>query len=152
MAMFPASAPDQAGQVANPSALQLRSPAGSVIAIDIGGTKVECGVVAGDGQVIFRRRVLTGGGTEEDLFELVASTAERVRDEAANLAGATTPIMCGVGCGGPMDMRVETVSPLNIAQWNDFALRYRLEARLGLPTYVDNDAKALTLAEGWIGA
>ncbi|MBN4059549.1 ROK family protein [Acidimicrobium ferrooxidans] len=123
-----------------------------MIAIDIGGTKIECGVVAGDGRVTIRRRVLTGGGTEEDLFELVASTAERVRDEAASLAGATTPVMCGVGCGGPMDMRADTVSPLNIAQWDDFPLRSRLEARLGLPTHVDNDAKALTLAEGWIGA
>src|SRR5256885_426017 len=28
----------------------------------------------------------------------------------------------------------------------------RLEQATGLPTYVDNDAKALTLGEGWIGA
>jgi glucokinase len=45
-----------------------------------------------------------------------------------------------------------TVSPLNIRQWRAFPLRDRLSAHLGLPTFVDNDAKALTLGEGWVGA
>jgi glucokinase len=44
------------------------------------------------------------------------------------------------------------VSPLNIAQWRSFPLRDRLSEHLGLATFVDNDAKALTLGEGWIGA
>ena len=46
----------------------------------------------------------------------------------------------------------EAVSPLNIPAWRDFPLRSRLEAALDLPTYVDNDAKALALGEGWLGA
>jgi glucokinase len=44
------------------------------------------------------------------------------------------------------------VSPLNIAGWRGFPLRSRLVAELGLPVHVDNDAKALALGEGWIGA
>ena len=44
------------------------------------------------------------------------------------------------------------MSPLNIAVWRDFPLRERLRERLGLATFVDNDAKALTLGEGWVGA
>ena len=47
----------------------------------------------------------------------------------------------------------ETVSPLNIAGWRGFPLRSRLADLIsGVPTYVDNDAKALALGEGWIGA
>jgi glucokinase len=46
----------------------------------------------------------------------------------------------------------ETVSPLNIKGWRGFPLRARLRALTGVPTYVDNDAKALALGEGWIGA
>jgi glucokinase len=46
----------------------------------------------------------------------------------------------------------ERVSPLNIPAWRDFPLRPRLAAATGLPTFVDNDAKALALAEGWQGA
>jgi len=46
----------------------------------------------------------------------------------------------------------QDVSPLNIAGWRRFPLRRRLKELTGLPTFVDNDAKALTLAEGWCGA
>jgi glucokinase len=46
----------------------------------------------------------------------------------------------------------ETVSPLNIPGWRGFPLRDRLRELTGVATYVDNDAKALALAEGWHGA
>jgi glucokinase len=60
--------------------------------------------------------------------------------------------VCGVGCGGPMAPEGEAVSPLNIPAWRDFPLRSRLAELTGLPTHVDNDAKALALGEGWVGA
>jgi glucokinase len=44
------------------------------------------------------------------------------------------------------------VSPLNIGAWRGFPLRDRLAEATGLETHVDNDAKALALAEGWRGA
>ena len=43
-----------------------------------------------------------------------------------------TPVVCGVGCGGPMTRGGETVSPLNIPAWRDFPLRGRL-AELARP-------------------
>jgi glucokinase len=46
----------------------------------------------------------------------------------------------------------EEVSPLNIPAWRGFPLRARLAERCGLPVFVDNDAKALALGEGWTGA
>jgi glucokinase len=46
----------------------------------------------------------------------------------------------------------EEVSPLNIAVWRNFPLRARLASATGLDTFVDNDAKALALGEGWKGA
>jgi glucokinase len=45
----------------------------------------------------------------------------------------------------------ELVSPLNIPAWRDFPLRARVARLTGLPTWVDNDAKALALADGWVG-
>jgi glucokinase len=41
---------------------------------------------------------------------------------------------------------------VNIPQWRSFPLRDRLADALDLPVAVDNDAKALALAEGWVGA
>jgi glucokinase len=61
-------------------------------------------------------------------------------------------VACGVGSGGPMTRGGAAVSPLNIPAWRGFPLRSRLAASLELPVHVDNDAKALALAEGWRGA
>jgi glucokinase len=44
------------------------------------------------------------------------------------------------------------VSPLNIPAWRGFPLRERLAGLTGLATFIDNDAKALALGEGWVGA
>jgi glucokinase len=67
------------------------------------------------------------------------------------IAEAQLPVQrCGVGCGGPMD--ADTVSPLNIPQWRGFPLAQRLHEELSLPVAIDNDAKAIALAEGWLGA
>ena len=46
----------------------------------------------------------------------------------------------------------EAVSPLNIPAWREFPLRERVADHVGLVTWVDNDAKALALGEGWRGA
>lgn len=60
--------------------------------------------------------------------------------------------VCGVGTGGPMTRDGSTVSPINIPAWRAFPLRDRLTDALDLPIAIDNDAKALALAEGWLGA
>ncbi len=60
-------------------------------------------------------------------------------------------VACGVGCGGPMTRGGSAVSPLNIPAWRDFPLRAELTELTGLDSYVENDAKALALAEGWRG-
>jgi glucokinase len=62
------------------------------------------------------------------------------------------PLVVGVGCAGPITWNVATVSPLNLPQWREFPLRDRLSDLTGLPVFGDGDAKALALAEGWLGA
>ena len=58
----------------------------------------------------------------------------------------------GIGCAGPIERNCESVSPVNIASWNEFPLRQFLADLTRLPVYGDLDAKALALAEGWLGA
>src|SRR5437016_2800051 len=86
-----------------------------------------------------------------DAEAMFAAVAEVVTAPLAG-AGAAVPVVCGVGCGGPMAAGGEAVSPLNIPTWRGFPLRRRLAELTGLPTFVDNDAEALALAEGWVGA
>ncbi len=118
-----------------------------VLAIDIGGTKVEVGVVDGHGEVLARSRVDTAADPREGeaLLNSIVSLAAQVREGFVIEA-------CGVGCGGPMELGGHRVSPVNIPAWRDFPLAQRLSDALGLEVAVDNDAKALARAEGWIGA
>lgn len=122
------------------------APADFVLAVDIGGTKFAAGVVDRSGAISWEARVPTpAGGDAETLWGALEALLSD-RPSGWRFSGV------GVGCGGPMTRGGETVSPLNIPGWRDFPLRERLLTRLSLPTWVDNDAKALALAEGWLGS
>lgn len=116
----------------------------SVVAVDIGGTKVAVGVVDEDGRVLERAVAPTPAA---DVWSVVASLVSSVTARAG-----ARPVACGVGCGGPMTAGGNEVSPLNIPAWRGFPLRASLAELLDVPVFVDNDAKALALGEGWLGA
>jgi glucokinase len=119
-----------------------------VLAVDIGGTKMAAAVVDSCGVILAEARAPTPASADpEVVFGALASVVDQARADTA-----ADPVVCGVGCGGPMSAGGETVSPLNIRGWVRFPLRERLQRQVGLPVVVDNDAKALALAEGWLGA
>lgn len=118
------------------------------MAVDIGGTKLASGLVAGDGTLLVDAQVATPDSTDaETVFAALTSVIGRVTS-----AAVTPPEFCGVGCGGPMTAGGALVSPLNIKAWADFPLHDRLVTEVGLGVAVENDAKALALGEGWLGA
>ncbi len=119
-----------------------------VLAVDIGGTKMEVGIVDGDGRILVRERTATPVSTDPE--RIFAALRRTVTDVLA--ASPVPPSTCGVGCGGPMAAGGEDVSPLNIHGWRRFPLRARLADLVGVDVAVDNDAKALALGEGWTGA
>lgn len=119
-----------------------------ILGIDIGGTKTAAGVVAADGRVLsYLRQPTPQSAGAADLLAFVVALAGR-----AVAAAGVAPLAAGVGCGGPMHYPAGIVSPLHIPAWRDFPLRDRLAAALGLPTIVDNDAKAFALGEAIFGA
>jgi glucokinase len=123
----------------------------TVLAVDVGGTKLAAAVVAREGVVLARASAPTPSGDDaEAVFAALAGVIAEARAAAA--PDLEVPIACGVGCGGPMTRHGETVSPLNIRAWRGFPLGARLADETGLPTFVDNDAKALAIGEGWRGA
>jgi glucokinase len=115
------------------------------LAIDIGGTKLAAGLVTPEGELVTSATAPTPATDDGDaVFDVVLALVDAV-------GGNGDIAVCGVGCGGPMLPGGEQVSPLNIGAWRDFPLRSRLETSTGVPTFVDNDAKALALGEGWVG-
>ena len=140
------------------------------LAVDIGGTKIAAGLVSLDGTLVERAMQPTrpwsdpgrrGGGDGGDGADAErAAAAEALWADLGALIdsvrGAAGPgdrlVVCGVGCGGPMSPGGAEVSPLNIEAWRSFPLRARLAELTGLPAFVANDAQALALGEGWVGA
>ena len=115
------------------------------LAVDVGGTKIEVGVVDDTGVILARARTsATGVESADELVERLGELIDRFADSGAEV--------CGIGTGGPMTRGGVTVSPLNIRVWREFPLLSRVVERSGLETFVENDAKALALAEGWKGA
>jgi glucokinase len=123
-----------------------------ILAIDIGGTKIAAGLMTMTGELIDLERVavdhdLDAEGVWGQLLAVVTSQLERAAEHHE-----VEPVAVGVGCAGPLAPNCEAVSPLNIRAWRAFPLRERLREATSLPVYGDLDAKALALAEGWLGA
>lgn len=123
----------------------------TVLAVDIGGTKIRVALVATEGSIVWSEQAPTPR-TDAPTSEQAQRIWETLEGLVAAAGRAGAPVGVGVGCGGPMENGNETVSPLNIAAWRSFPLRRELQYLTGLPVRVDNDAKALALAEGRWGA
>jgi glucokinase len=121
--------------------------ADTVVAVDIGGTKLAAGLVDGSGRILARAVAPTPRDADT---ETVFRTLVGLVDELGPGRGDAT--VCGIGTGGPMTAGGETLSPVHIPAWRGFPLRKRMEEATGLPVFVDNDGKAVALAEGWRGA
>jgi glucokinase len=119
-----------------------------VLAVDIGGTKLAAGLVdPADGRILVRAAAPT---PRTDDGEAVFAALVGLLDELG--PGRRAAEVCGIGSGGPMTAGGETLTPVHIPAWRGFPLRRRMEEATGLPVFVDNDAKAVALAEGWVGA
>jgi glucokinase len=129
------------------------APIGDVIlAVDISSAQLAVGLVTVQGELIDRDHVDVNHDLQADalfatLRELLDSQMERAKGHHRVL-----PVAVGVGSAGPTSPQCETVSPLNIHAWRNFPLRERLGIATALPVYGDLDAKALAMAEGWLGA
>lgn len=114
-------------------------------------------MVESSGRVVWKDRTRTPKSTDPEALFRVLDDLLEIAVIAAAARGEV--VACGVGCGGPMTKGGREVSPLNIPAWRRFPLKERLGESLrkrrdtsALEPAIDNDAKALALAEGWVGA
>lgn len=123
-----------------------------LVGIDLGGTKVAISVGQSDGSVISRTRRPTEptGDPERD----VARLALDVRTILSAAGGSPGDVaVVGVSAPGPLDKtRRRLLSPPNLPGWSDVPLVEALEASLGRPVHLENDANAAAVAEWRFGA
>jgi glucokinase len=115
-----------------------------VIGLDLGGTKMSAGLVAGDDTVERRLERPTPRESQEDLLAAIVETVRELKE----------PDVAAVGIGLPARVDQRTGAVLGAVNIPLHDLEFRTEMRewLGLPVSVDNDASAAALAEHRVGA
>lgn len=121
-----------------------------ILVIDIGGTKIACGIALPDGRVesiqIEATQASEGG---DAILQRVIALARSVRQTSR-----ITPAAVGVGTAGDVDPVMGTISyaTATIPNWLGLPIRARMQSALSLPTFVDNDGNVMALGETVFGA
>ena len=123
------------------------NPNSEVIGVDLGGTAIKLGRFLADGTCLDALTVSTPQPSTPD------AVVEAIASAVTQLNSAQQCVVLGVGTPGPADAtgRVAKVA-INLAGWHDVPLAERLEAKLGLPVILANDANCAGLGEAWLGA
>lgn len=122
--------------------------AGPYIGVDMGGTKIACGLVDETGRILARHTVPTERiDTPEELRDVLAHATREWR------GAGHAPRGIGVGVPGWVDAEAGLVRSLVNVPWDaDVALGPMLTDATDLPVILDNDANVMTLAEARLGA
>jgi glucokinase len=123
------------------------------LAVDVGGTKAEAALVDADARLVpgTRFRAPTGSGSSRE--QIADAVRHVVREATAALPTGAQLLGAGIGSAGPIDAARGTVSPLNLATFQDYPLRDLVAEASGLPDPVLRlDGLCILLAEHWAGA
>jgi fructokinase len=129
--------------------------AGPALGIDLGGTKIEAAVLGGPGAgntVLWRERVATPAGSYAGTLQAVVGLVGRARAALAT-PGAQAPAALSIGIGTPGSLGADgLMRNCNSTCLNGQPLQRDLQALLGQPVAMANDANCLALSEATDGA
>ncbi len=121
------------------------------IGIDLGGTKIEGLALDRDGAEVARRRIETPEDYEQTLLA-IAGLISLLEDEASSASGNAERGSVGVGIPGTLSPATRLVKNSNSPWLNGHAFDKDLEAIMGRPIRVMNDANCFALSEACDGA
>lgn len=128
-------------------------PESLVLALDIGGTKVESALVDELGRVVHGSRFRRPTGASRTSGELAAHVREAMSATVETLHARATLRGVGIGSAGPVDLGRGLVSPLNLPAWRGYPLVDLVsECVPDTPVTLRMDGLCITLAEHWVGA
>jgi glucokinase len=124
----------------------------SVLAVDLGGTKTITSVILSTGEITCRKYFLTlADGDPRQVIDRLSSVLTETMAQAKLKTSDIDGI--GIAVAGILDIDrgIVTTSP-NLPHWRNVPLRDIFADRLGIVTYVVNDANAAALGEHRFGA
>ncbi len=118
--------------------------------IDLGGTKIECAVLDSDNdlKVIARKRIPTESANG---YEHILSQIKKLIDQVAEEIGEQ-PSKVGFATPGVLEPKSQLMKNSNTICLNDMPMGKDLEAKLGVPVMLANDANCFALAEALMGS
>ncbi|MDR1948838.1 MAG: ROK family protein [Spirochaetaceae bacterium] len=124
-----------------------------VIGLDVGGTKIACGLFDRERRLVAERRLPSNPGAgPAEFFDGLAGEIQGLLDAAK----IPREGLRGIGLGMPSFILFEKgyiVKTSNLVNIRDFPARDYLSGRLGgIPVFLDNDARTAALAESRFGA
>lgn len=122
-----------------------------VLAVDIGGTKVDAAVVTAAGEVV-RASVARRATGRENSREEIAGNIRAAAEETLAAVPDVRVGAIGVGSAGPVDLPARSVSPLNLPQVEGLAIDEVLGGLVDGPLTLALDGTCIALAEHWRGA
>lgn len=124
----------------------------TILAFDIGGTKIAILEGGYDTSVLQRREIPTQAQDPFRItFERMCAQADEALAEARN-AGRTVSAI-SVSVGGPLQIEPGVIlAPPHLPTWDNVPLKRLLAERYALPVFVEHDGNAGALAEYHFGA
>lgn len=123
----------------------------NVIGVDMGGTKILAAVVDGKGHILATTKIPTQAKDETSIVIDRISDCIKEAFQKSDVSADTIRAI-GIGAPGPLDPETGVVIFAPNLGWKDVPLKTELEARIGIPTFVDNDVNVGTLGEHTYGA
>ncbi|MYB93338.1 ROK family glucokinase [Candidatus Poribacteria bacterium] len=123
----------------------------NVVGVDMGGTKILSAVIDAEGNILGTAKVPTkaDASTSVVIDRIADSIQQAIGKSGVNAASIEA---VGIGAPGPLDPETGVVIFAPNLGWRDVPLKAELEARAGIPTFVDNDVNVGTLGEHAFGA
>jgi glucokinase len=122
-----------------------------VVGVDLGGTKIEIGLVDPQNKIVARKKIPTKA--EEGPQAAVERMAQVVGEFAGSLPQGEHIASLGICCPGPLDhIAGVLINPVNLPKFAGVPLAQMLAERLNMPVSMEHDAKASGLGEFYYGA
>ncbi|SDN41681.1 ROK family glucokinase [Alkalicoccus daliensis] len=120
----------------------------AVVGIDVGGTTVKIAFIALSGEILKKWEITTnqkdnGAYIVEEIAASIIKERKELNEEL---------LAAGVGAPGFIDVDNGFIYEAVNLGWKNYSLQNEMEALLGLPVIVDNDANLAAGGEKWKGA
>ena len=121
------------------------------IGVDMGGTNLRIAAISADGTLL--EKITTSVKLAMGRDYVMGEMCDAIRHLTEKHKSDGKFLGAGIGVPGIIDLKLGVMrKSANLPGWIDYPVREVIERNLGVPIFLENDAKAAALGERWLGA